>query len=200
MKKLLLGLGLALLSCQAVAITTIAGIEFIDIATNLDASVGNYSNNVPGLGNTGPQPIADVNGASWVMSGDATATLDVSFGGSANGDNVDLTMLFVGDGGHSGTITLLGGSSNGTEIPFAIGSGAGYTGHNADDGTNLYGIFSTNLTLAGLGTFNGVQMDISAASAVPSLVGTTAVVPVPAAVWLFGSGLIALAGAARRRT
>ncbi len=71
------------------------------------------------------------------------------------------------------------------------------------DTTVTWGIYAMNITLADFfdsgASFTGVQLDISGYSAVPSLVGTTAVVPVPAAVWLFGSGLIGLVGVARRK-
>ena len=217
MKKLLLGLGLALLSCQTVAITTIAGIEFIDVADTLTVSVGSFTNNTTG---TGPAPIADGNGASWVMSNNnpfpGISTLDVSFGSStalrsANVDDVNLTLLFVGNSyPHEGSITLTGGTSR-FSTPFSLDTGLdnlnGYTGFNSvtasesPGGTpDTFGIYALTIPLTGGGTFNGVHLDISSGvSAVPSLLGTT-VVPVPAAVWLFGSGLIALAGAARRRT
>jgi len=55
----------------------------------------------------------------------------------------------------------------------------------------------------GFGTFNGFQYAVSKndfnffAWAVRS--GDVSVVPIPAAVWLFGSGLIGLLGVARRR-
>ena len=217
MKKLLLGLGLALLSCQAAAITTIAGIDFIDVADNLTGSVGSFTNNTTG---TGPDPIADGNGASWVMSSNTpfpgTSTLDVSFGSStalrsANVDAVDLTLLFVGNSyPHVGSITLTGGTST-FSTPFSLDPGPdnlnGYTKFNSVSASESPGgppppefaIYSLTIPLTGDGTFTGVHLDISSGfSAVPSLVGTT-VVPVPAAVWLFGSGLVALAGAARRR-
>ena len=60
MKKLLIGLSLTLLSCQAAAITTVAGIDFVDVATNLTDSVGAFYNNTtdifpnPPLLQTGP--------------------------------------------------------------------------------------------------------------------------------------------------
>ena len=55
---------------------------------------------------------------------------------------------------------------------------------------------------ADLGTIGDASCDDTGGpcSAVPSFVGTYSVVPVPAAVWLFGSGLIGLVGLARRRS
>jgi hypothetical protein len=96
----------------------------------------------------------------------------------------------------------------------------GYTGYNSVESveengeptTTTLGIFALTINLAQAfptfnGTFNGVSLNIydldSSTGAVLydsglSLVGTTAV-PVPAAVWLFGSGLVGLAGIARKR-
>ena len=93
-------------------------------------------------------------------------------------------------------------------------------------GTSLQGAFSYNITLAagetGFGTYfdwsgnNEIPVmaifnaDGSAGQAVPMQIGpfpgqaptfqgTVAAVPVPAAVWLMGSGLLGLVGVARRR-
>ena len=213
--KLLIGLSLTLLSCQAAAITTVAGIDFVDVATNLTDSVGAFYNNTtdifpnPPSTTTGPIPIVDGNGASWVMSGDTLATLDASFAGAFNVANVDVTLLFVGNSyPHMGTITLSGGTSAFSTL-FSLDPGLdnlnGYTGFNsvsaaasAAAAPETFAIYALAIPLTGSGTFSGIQLDISGFSAVPSLVGVTAV-PVPAAVWLFGSGLIVLAGAARRR-
>jgi hypothetical protein len=68
-----------------------------------------------------------------------------------------------------------------------------------------WGIYALNIHLAEKfsGEFTDVQLDISEYSAAPTLVGTTdvvAVVPVPAALWLFGSGLIGLVGFVRKRS
>ncbi len=205
MKKFIAMLGLVLFSQQSMAVTTVAGIDFIDIANNVDASVGTYVTNFQAPGANAVDSVVDGNASSYIFSRDATATFDVSFnGGIFNVADVDLTMLFVGDLGHSGTITLLGGSSDGSSASFNLAPGANYTGFNtSQEGTNSFGIFYETLSLDSLfsGTFSGVMLDISNASAVPSLIGTTAVsaVPVPAAVWLFGSGLLGLVGVARRR-
>jgi hypothetical protein len=195
------------------AVTTVAGVDFLDIANTRGATVGTYSSNwTPGGAGTEADSVVDGNGASWIFSNSSTATLDLSFGGGVfNVSDVDLSILFVGDGGHSGSVTLLGGSQSGSVSQlFNIGNGVGYTGFNSSTDNpptvnggapTIYGIFSTNMHLADVfsGTFSGLRLDISNASAVPSMVGTVAVVPVPAAVWLFGSGLVGLAGVARKR-
>ncbi len=216
MKKLLLGLGFALFSQQLLAVTTtVAGIDFLDIANTRGTTVGAYTTNFVPTGSVNADSIVDSNGATWVFSKDSTATLDLSFGLSPGAvfavSDVDLSILFVGDAGHSGTITLLGGDQSGSITqPFSIGPGVNYTGFNSvtsnppavNGGTQTtFGIFAANMNLAAAfsGTFTGVQLDISNGSAVPSLVGTVAVVPVPAAVWLFGSGLLGLVGVARRK-
>lgn len=215
MKKFLMGLGLVLLSQQSLAVTTVAGIDFLNIADTLDGSEGGYTTNwAPGGAGTEANSVVDGNGASWVYSNDTTATLDVSFTSAAsfNIADVDLSILFVGDAGHSGIVTLLGGTLSGSSQSFNLGSGAGYTGYNSSTlppggsgGPTDFGIFATSLDLSGAfgsGTFSGIQLDFSDASAVPSLVGTISsatVVPVPAAVWLFGSGLIGLVGLAKRK-
>jgi len=125
--------------------------------------------------------------------------------------------LFGGTGGASGAIPF-------SITPYDAGTGTftGYTGYNsvttvpptAESGTastTTLGIFELTINLAdtfgsGFGTFSGVQLQITGADgnggfydAAPSLIGTTAVVPVPAAVWLFGSGLLGLVGVVRRR-
>ncbi len=203
MKKLLLGLGFALFSQQSMATPIdVAGIHYLDIANSVDASVGTYVTNYQAPGANIVDSVVDGNGGSYIYSGDGVATVDLSFGGSVfNVADVDLTILFVGDGGHAGTVTLLGGSSDGSSAGFSIGLGENYTGYNSVQSTT-FGIFYDTLSLNSLfsGTFSGVRLNISGASAVPSLVGTiAAVVPVPAAVWLFGSGLLGLVGIARRK-
>lgn len=78
-------------------------------------------------------------------------------------------------------------------IPVALFNGMGLTGNdtltltvtqsNADNGTDEW-------IVLGSGTFFGANDEI---------IGTAAVVPVPTAAWLFGSGLLGLIGIARRK-
>ncbi len=224
MKKLLIGLGLVMFSYQASAITTVAGVDFEETAT-FSNSVGGYWNNTtdpvgnssspnPTSTTTGPVPIGDGNGASWVMSPDATATLDMSFTQLFDVSDVDITLLLIGNSyTHTGTITLMGGTSTFSDtfsLDSTIDKTKQYTGYNsvtasADPNADpdTFAIYALSIPLGGTGTFDAVQLSIGGLSATTSLAGVTssagAVIPVPAAVWLFGSGLLGLVGVARRR-
>ena len=218
MKNVFIAVCLALLSHQTLA-APVAGINFKEIAGSLDAYQGAYLSNATGVPAgapiASPNPIVDGNAGSYVMSSSTTATLNLGFGTSLNVADRDLTILLVGnDAPHTIGITLLGGAS-GNPDPFSldprVDNTLGYTGFNmlmepvpaqaASVDPILWGIYAMNIHLADYfsGSFTGVQLNISGLSAAPSLVGTTSVVPVPAAVWLFGSGLVGLVGIARKR-
>lgn len=201
----------AALCAQPAFAATVTGIDFIDIADVLDGSVGRFDSN---SGN-GVDSVVDGNAASYIYSDETPASVDVSFGGGLfDTGEVDLTILFVGADGHAGTVTLLGGTSGGGSTGFSIvANDESYTGYNSQPASldeseecipenDCYGIFAATIDLSGFsGTFGGVSLDISGSSAAPSLLGTTAsvtAVPVPAAVWLFGSGLLGLIGVARK--
>lgn len=62
------------------------------------------------------------------------------------------------------------------------------------------GAITTNGGTTAFGVAERVLRGTGASTAATELVLTTAVVPVPAAVWLFGSGLLGLVGVARRRS
>jgi len=122
----------------------------------------------------------------------------------------------------------IGTTFNGTffAAPWVATTQAAFTTSGNWSGTTVQGAFSYNFTLSAgqvaFGTYFtwSVNPDIpvlaifnadgSAGAAVPmqvgpfpgqapSFQGTVSAVPVPAAVWLFGSGLVGLAGVARRR-
>ncbi len=156
---------------------------------------------------------------------DPPTTLGVSFGSgasirTADVADVNLTILFVGSNPHTGLVSLFGGGGGTSPaVDFSLMPVDGYTGFNSvstspptEDGpttSTTLGIFALTINLAdkfgsGFGTFGGVKLQLYDGSgglydAAPSLIGTTAVVPVPAAVWLFGSGLLGLVGIARRK-
>jgi hypothetical protein len=219
MKKFLTGLGLVLLSQQALAVTSVVGIDFLDVAHSVTSSVGDFVSND---GNQGVNSVADGNAAAYAYGTSAPSTVDVALGNAWNIGEVGLTLLFVGSDAHTGEFSLTGGSigSSSTQqfslTPYDGTNWTGYTGFNSVSANPTtgqpatYGIFALNIDLAaafpGLtGSFDGVHLNIYDGSggsndAAVSLIGTTAsaVVPVPAAVWLFGSGLLALVGFNRR--
>ncbi len=218
MKKLLtMFLGLGLLSQQAFAVSVL-GENFAGYANTLDGTGGavwvdlggpdpmspDYSNTTANI----TANITDVDAASWVVGNSAGAYLDLSFdAGVINGAGEDLKVFLVGGNGHTFDLTI--GSETRT---YSLAAGAGSTGAfddlygtdpivalgiNLDDFTTLSGPVSSFRMTIGDGW--GCGIDTGLCSAVPSFIGSNYVVPVPAAVWLFGSGLIGLVGLARRR-
>lgn len=222
MKKFITALVLAVLSQQAVAIP-VAGIDFLETADALDGSTsGSFLTNYTTPGQTPEYSGVDGNAATFtygaVLANDSV--LGASFDNAWDVSNVDLTLLLVGSNLHTGTVSLFGGSGGTSEeadfslLPYDGSNFSGYTGFNSVSDATTLGIFALTIDLAdtfgaGFGDFTGVQLQVTGANgasgfydAAPSLIGVTssaAVVPVPAAVWLFGSGLIGLVSVARRK-
>jgi hypothetical protein len=128
---------------------------------------------------------------------------------------VDLSIFVVGANSQSIDITLFD-TVAGTSSSMLTYNSSTYTGYNVDvdgqppvDGVPDpdFGIYVMDIDLAdfsylGTNPVDVIRLGIDYGSATPSLIGgynTVAVVPVPAAVWLFGSGLVGLAGIARRK-
>jgi hypothetical protein len=238
MTKFLTALVLAVLSQQTLATTVAAGIEFLDVGT-LDAGVtstdDHFLTNYQTPTKTKAYSGADGNAATFTYgANDASGSplntlLGLSLSSAADVADVNLTLLLVGSNLHSGTVDLLGGSTDPNPVSFSLlpydpdtEIFTGYTGFNsvaaappASDGGTApiddtdppsppIGIFALTINLAdefgsGFGTFDGVQLQIYGDGYDAAFVGTTAVIPVPAAVWLFGSGLIGFVGVAARR-
>jgi len=146
----------------------------------------------------------------YVPSASTSTSLNVSLGFSAAVDNqagTDLSFFFVG-GGTSNSIDL---SINGvtrvygsSEVVYTDASQTGFYTAVTNIGTYaLSGIF-VDLNDFGVNSFTnmditlgkGTYLSLVAANAPPAPVSA---VPVPAAVWLFASGLLAMAGVARRK-
>ncbi len=99
----------------------------------------------------------------------------------------------LGYGSFGGTFTVDGGLLAGTfsnlEV-FGFGDGVNY-----DFSSNL--VFSSGSLMGG---FTGGRIEgIIDGGILQAKLGEVTVVPVPAAVWLFGSGLLGLVGVARRK-
>jgi hypothetical protein len=205
MNKAALALGLAMSSQLAFGVSTdLPGYNPTAVANTLIGSTGLINTNF----GTAANSITDTSVATYILSEDTPAYVDLSFGTTSvfNGAGSDLSLFFVGDGGHSVGVTLFnGGTSSGTQTY----SPSTYTGYNVSQGSTLYAIYYMDIDLADFSSFLGtnpvdvIRLDISGSSAVPSLLGSYdpnfAPIPIPAAVWMFGSGLIGLLGVARRR-
>ncbi len=134
--------------------------------------------------------------------------------GLAAGDTITATGVFDDSVLSAGTGTILFGSGTGNTLTLNIGSTV-FTANNHSSGSP-----SISLTNFGLDDFdfyalagtNGANADfdsyLTGFDDLGSLYGDwqtnviitpVSAVPVPAAVWLFGSGLIGLAGFARRK-
>ena len=218
MKKLLpLILGLGLFSHQALAVTTVLGNDFagyVDSVVSTGGALwidtGGISPEFPAYSNLPADinaNITDLDERSWVVGNSAGAYLDLAFNvGVVDGAGADLKIFLVGNNGHKFDLTI--GSHTET---YVLGAGVGDTGFKDD----LYGtdpVVALEIDLLPFGLTGPVDQfrltigdgwcDVNAlgiCSAVPSFVGAYNVVPVPAAVWLFGSGLVGLAGIARKR-
>jgi hypothetical protein len=137
------------------------------------------------------------------------------YGGLSAGDTVTVTGIFDDSALIGGTGTILFGSGSGNSLSIDAGS---LTFTEAHDST--YALTGASLTLAAgdlsafdyaaISGINGAPANFDSFflsfGADADLVGTwqttvqMAPVPVPAAVWLFGSGLVGLLGVARART
>ena len=114
-------------------------------------------------------------------SGTGTLLVDGGVALSATFTNLAIVYTFSGMADWNADLTYTGGSLVG-----------GLTAGRVEGGfTGISGSFSTLQSLLG--------QTFSASNGIAK-VGPVAVVPVPAAVWLFGSGLLGLAGIARRKS
>ena len=165
--------------------------------------------------------MTDDKATTYAFSRDNPASMDLTFSDGivdgvniANGAGVDMSIFFIGGGGHSVGLTLLDDSNI---LGTALFNTIAYTGFCIDDGSGAcepgsptdLPIFVMNIDFsvydALIDTVDTARLVISGASAVPSLVGayyledSLTPVPVPAAVWPFTSGLGLMGLLARRR-
>lgn len=154
--------------------------------------------------------ITDTSAGTSTLGMTASSGNSISLGFDASivnrpGEN-DLKLFFVGGNGHVFDVTIGGITNSYNLAPMANAISGKFDPAFPTDPIIGLGINLDSFGLSG-GSFSEISLTIgdsyTADSAVPSFVGTysveTAVVPVPAAVWLFGSGLLGLIGIARRR-
>ncbi len=144
--------------------------------------------------------ITDQDGATWIAGVNGDETMDLRFSQTSviNGDGADIAVFMVGQTtsvnvalvDHPGTSTILySGAYTGTDYLY---NGVTY-------GLEVALIDLTDFGLAAGATLGDLRLDFYDAVSLVGALNTT-VIPVPAAVWLFGSGLVALVGMARRKS
>jgi len=136
-------------------------------------------------------------GQPWTASGGTlftagTYTVDVNGDGSDAPPGMNLVTFTVGTGQMGGNINFAWGPSSGIDV-FNVWDVT-------DNGDNTSTWTSTDIDsngILGLGMVDGPFQGFSANF--NFVAPNAAVIPVPAAVWLLGSGLIGLVGVARRK-
>jgi len=129
----------------------------------------------------------DIPDQTFLLESDTSGagTISVNGGSSLSGSFTNLTVYYLGGtfstGGFTADVNYLGGS-----LVSGLSSGrieGGFAGATYNGTPGLIIPFGTVFT----------------ADTISAKLGQVQTVPVPAAVWLFGSGLIGLAGIARRK-
>lgn len=144
-------------------------------------------------------------GAGDFIAGDATSLIIDGTGTSIITNFLPLTVIDIADVDF--VLTADRGSNNGVDYLFTNGTIMAGTYINTTFDlltmSELFGYASFTADLANGGRIEGGFMltgDIAASFSGDTLIAKAGpVVPVPAAVWLFGSGLLGLVGVARRR-
>jgi hypothetical protein len=202
-------MGLTLLVSYQASAVNVIGKEFAGYTNQLVGSNGGLITELgTGAWSTSSTDIAnavtDINPATFVIGTSADAYVDLAFSAAAtDGVGDDLEIFFVGANGHEFTVQLFSGSTGSSISSLSLGPQAGYTGFVTS--TFADGIYSMGIDIGDFGLTGPVDVirlglgdGYTANSSVVSFVGAATVVPVPAAVWMFGSGLIGLVGIARR--
>ena len=163
---------------------------------------------IPGVSNSAivmpALDIQDFSGDSGVTLGGGSFSIDstvfkiVTDGAPIEIDDQDFTltstgMLLGGTGSFSGSFTVGGGLLTGTFTDLLVmdlGSG---------DGTFAGDVIYTGGSLQGALAGGRIEGAFDGVLGTAAKLGEVSVVPVPAAVWLFGSGLLGLVGIARRK-
>lgn len=148
-----------------------------DVTGQIDTDAGTFT-----LGSTNTFFGLQWSTANGTLYGEGTHTVNVNGDGAdapAGSENVTFS---VGAGQLGGNIDFAWGATSGIDV-FLVWDVAGNTYTSTDiDGNGTLGLGMVD------GPFPGFSANFDMTA-----------VPVPAAVWLFGSGLIGLAGVARRR-
>jgi len=191
MKKTAIATALLLVSgaASAVSVSTGGTFDMYDpggALINVDATIAGFVDEAAGT--WGVSSSAPFYGLLWSASngtlyGEGTYTISTDDSATGGVSGADATFT-VGAGQLGGSIKFAWGSTTGIDVINIWDINA--------DGSLSYA------TVPGMGDgpFPGFQASFELTGAG---LATPSAVPVPAAVWLFGSGLVGLAGVARRR-
>lgn len=183
MKGLLLAVVMLFGATAASATTTFPALELNPVNVTSDSS---------GVTMTGLAP--------FILSDDSTILLDLV---------PDLSFTLTSDTSGSGTLSVDGGAAlsasfTNLSIVYTFGGLADWNADLTYTGGSLVGGLSGGHVEGGFNGITGMFTTMQSLlgqtfSATNGIAKVGAVVPVPAAVWLFGSGLLGLAGIARRK-
>jgi hypothetical protein len=221
MKKILLALVLTVTAkaSLAISITDMPGYtNNISVLASTATLTGVFTQN-PGLASASANLTDDL-ASSWAFSNSGSAFVDLSFGTNIyDQTGNDLSIFFVGSGGHSITMSLFSATASTKAKTFSAISYTGYCIDNDSSGTcggsQDDPIYVMDIDLGIFHMFDpieSIRLDVSKGSAVPSLIGayyTTATpptpaipavpsVPLPLPLYLFSSGLALLLGFVKR--
>ncbi|MEW6330085.1 MAG: VPLPA-CTERM sorting domain-containing protein [Pseudomonadota bacterium] len=149
----------------------------IDAAWSFFGNTGMHFTSSPVTGST----TAGLTFSGWTVTWNGIPAINMGGGMQNCGTNADGICL-------SGTNDIAGTYNNGTGIASFTWSGVYGTGYTLD--------YTAVVPQADPSNFGGVKYGLHLVGVVNEAVSA---VPVPAAVWLFGSGLLGLAGIARRK-
>ena len=195
--KLAIGLCGLIWGQHASAVTTIGGFTFEDnaFADSLNASFGTFTTDP---GGSLEAVLTDIDENTGAFSRDLGAFVELGFtdNGVVNGTGADLVLFELGSGSVDSVEVSLSFGGPSVLYSFAPTSTAGLNAAtiNLDD----FSVSSISSLIIEM-DLESTQMTVPLLSLVGALNTGVTPVPVPAAVWMFGSGLIGLVGIARRR-
>lgn len=200
-KWLGVALGSAMTMGASVAHSAIVEVEGNDTFATANAGT---------IGSTHTGTIGDASAASndvdiWSFNLNAGSTLNtsISYTGLYNASDANPVMtLFMENGGSYYSVASTDPSAHGTGFSFtAWATGNYFLAITADfnQGLDAFGNASSDAYFQSTESILGTAFDSFAGNSFTSFSYEVSAVPVPAAVWLFGSGLLGLVGMARRR-
>ena len=182
---------LMLASVQVKAVSLSDVVAFPSFTSSTGSFATNSASFVLAAGDTSVDTHVTASGGS------ATLTLTFAEGGLINGPGDDLVLFEIGTPEAFESLFIGTTEFTGSLLPtWQNTSIAGLPPSGESQNLNALTI---DLGALGLSSASSITLGLSAGGADFALAGSLSAVPVPAAVWLFGSGLLGLFGIAKRR-